>query len=340
MLLKKDDTKFDKINSFLTKKGHQMLISIYLSNYSERNIYIRLDYIKKASLYKIVWFDMDLFDEKKIDYYLSQQVVDKVMALSIVRAMASLTVTPGFKINEDIMGDRVEILSYINGDDKEFIFDRFLPLEWEELIEPLAIVFSYLPKAMEIYISEMFASFDGKENFYNIRKPIRFDLEKGNLNKLFSDQVITRAKKYADGDRVSFLEKIDNVYIAIVDGFKPELVAIEELKDGFIVIKSNCKCGDFCKHICSVIIAIREKKFNNFYKVRYVGANDKSLLDKITNATFNLCFGIDGEKLLLITAGLEIYNIGFLRDGKAIFEIIEDDDECNLSKSIDKLIKK
>lgn len=340
MLLRKNDSVFDKINNYLTKKGHELVLSLYLANYSGSNIYVRFDYVPKIKVYKVVWVDLDFFDEKKIDLFINQQMVTKYCALKIVEKMSTLTIEPGFRIDEDIIGDRVEILSYLIDDNKEFVFNRFLPLEWKELIEPLVLLFSYLPRGMDVFLNEMFGLFDGKKDFYNLRKAIKFDLLKGDLSKLFKEQELTRAKKYEEGERVSFLEKIDNVYIGIVDGFVPYLVVVEELENGYIGLKSSCKCNNYCKHIAAVIYAIRNKRFNSFYKVRYVGSDDTTLLDKVTNATFNLCFGIDGEKLLLVTAGLEIYKTNLFKDGKCLFEVIEDDDECNLSKSIKDLEKK
>ena len=339
-MFKKDDSVFDKINNYLTKKGHRMLLSLYLSNFNGNSIYVRFDYVGKISAYKVVWFDLGFFDEKKIGFYVNQQLVTNHSAMRIIDTMLAIKAEPGFKLGKDIIGDRVEILSYITENNREYVFDRFLPLEWKELIGPLVMLFSYLPREMESFLSEMFALFDGRENYYKVRKPIKFDLAKGNLRKLFTERTIDRAKKYVDGERVSYLEKVNNTYIGIVDGFGPEMIAIEELDKGFIHIKSNCKCNDFCKHICALIIAIREKKFNSFYKVRYVGTEDKTLLDKVTDSAFNLCFGIDGDKLMIISQDLVIHKIEAVVRGKSVFEIIEDDDECSLSKNINKIIKK
>ena len=340
MLFHKDDTVFDKIDRYLMKKGHALVFSLYLSNYNGNNIYVRFDYVPKISVYKIVWVDINFFDWKKKEHYISQQLVTKKNALRMIDEVKNMKAKPGFKVNEKIKGDRVEFLSYLPGDNREYVFSRFLPKEWKELIGPLVIMFSYLPRAMEGLISEMFGIMDGKEDYYNLHHPVKFDLLKGDLKELFSEQEINRAKKYTDGERVTFLEKIENTYIGIVAGFVPYLVAIEELEDGYIGIKTNCRCNNFCKHVCSLILAIREKKFNSYYKVRYIGEEDKTLLEKVVDSTFNLCFGIDGDKLLIITPGLDFFKVNLLKDGKCMFEVIEDDDECNLSKSINDLIKK
>ena len=52
---------FDKIENHLKKKGHQLCMSIFLSNYNGNNIYVRFDYVPKYSVYKIVWFDFNFF---------------------------------------------------------------------------------------------------------------------------------------------------------------------------------------------------------------------------------------------------------------------------------------
>jgi hypothetical protein len=340
MFLHKNKSVFDKINEYLIKKGHEMIVSLYLADYNGHNIYVRFDYVKKITAYKIVWVDLGFLDIKKMDEYINQQLVTKGNALKFIEEIVNLKIKPGFKIDEKIKGDRVELLSYFPGNNKEYIFSRFLPLEWEALIPPLALIFSYLPRTMEVFVTEMFAIFDGREEYYNLHNPLKFNLMKGDLEKLFKEQEINRAKKYTDGGRVTFLEKIENTYIGIVSGFAPYLVAIEELEDGYIRIKANCKCENYCKHICSVILAIREKKFNSFYKVRYSGMEDQTLLDKMVDASFNLCFGIDGDKLLLVTPTLEFLKVDLIKDGKMQFEIIEDDDECNLTKSFEDLIKK
>ena len=57
---------FDRVNSCLMKKGHELIMSIYLCNYNGNEIYIRFDYVRKISAYKISWVDFNFFDNKKI----------------------------------------------------------------------------------------------------------------------------------------------------------------------------------------------------------------------------------------------------------------------------------
>ena len=67
-----------------------------------------------------------------------------------------------------------QVVTYLNDNPKEYVFDRFLPLEWEPFIDLFAIVFSYLPRGMEVFLHEIFAKFDGAEERFNCLKPFKF----------------------------------------------------------------------------------------------------------------------------------------------------------------------
>jgi len=322
---------FDKINDYLIKKGHELVMSIYLSNYNGDNIYIRLDYIKKLAVYKVVWVDLNFFNEKHIEDYINMQMLTKFMSLKIVEKMTEVDYDNGYYLNDEIIGDRVEILCYFKEEPREYVFDRFLPLEWEKLIDPLALVFAYLPRGMEVFLNEIFGKFDGTEERYNCAKPIKFNLLKGDSTKIFKPLVIERGTKYFDEDKVIFLEKVDNKYIAIVEGRLPYLVVIEQVDKEYVIMWCNCRCNYYCKHIYAVLLAIRNKKFNNFYKVKYIG-KEETLLERVTSANFYLCFGIDGDKLLIVSPEGRIVPIDVIQNGKLAFEVLEDDDNCSLSK--------
>ena len=176
---------FEKINSFLRKRGHELVMSIFLDGYNGNQIYIRLDYVPKVAVYKVVWFDLNFINEKKLEDYINVQMMTKFLAERLISAMIDNKYESGCFENENIIGDRVEILSYVKEDRYEFVFDRFLPLEWKFLIDPLVILFTYLPKGMDCILNEMFAKFDGVEEKYNLAKPFKFDLMKDDLSKIF-----------------------------------------------------------------------------------------------------------------------------------------------------------
>lgn len=337
-MFKNDTSVFDKINKYLAKKGHEMFLSIYLKDYNGNNIYVRFDFVSKLSVYKIVWVDLNFFDEKHIEDYVNIQMVTKYLSMKIVEKLTEEEYENKYALDDEILGDRVEVLTYFKGT-HEYIFDRFLPLDWEFLVDPLAMIFSYLPRSMEVFLNEIFAKYDHLEDSYNYMKPVKFDLLKGDAKKVFKPQIIERGKKYYEAGKVSFLEKLDNKYIAIVDGTEPYLVIIEEVDDEHVLMWCNCKYSTFCKHLYAVILAIRNEKFNNFYKVKYIG-KEESLLDKVTIGNFYLCFGVDDDKLLLVTSEGTIFPAFIMNKNKCVFEVIEDDDECSLSSYIKELSNK
>ena len=74
------------------------------------------------------------------------------------------------------------------------------------------------------------------------------------------------------------------------------------------------------------------------YKVRYIG-KEESLLEKVTISNFYLCFGIKDGKLLLINDDGTIFPCDVIQKGKVAFEVLEDDDDCTLSKQIKEMEK-
>lgn len=333
MLFNKNKSVFDKINDYLMKRGHELCLSIYLNEYNGNNIYIRFDYVRKLSVYKVVWVDLNYFNDKNVEDYINMQLVTKFLSLSIVEKMRRVETPSDCVLNESILGDRVEILSYFKEEPREYIFDRFIPLEWGFLADPLAMIFAYLPRSMEIFLNEMFAKFDGNEDRYNYLKPVKFDILNGKYDELFTKEIIKEGTSYYKDSKVKFLEKIENKYIALVEGLVPSLVMIQEVKEDFVTMLCTCKYDYYCKHIYATILAIRNEKYNNFYKVRYIG-KEESLLEKITIGSFYMSCGINKDKIMLVTENGEIHFADLVQKGKVVFEVIEDDDDCTLSKQI------
>lgn len=332
---------FDKINDYLTKKGHELVMSIYLNNYNNNNIYIRVDYVRKLSIYKVVWVDLNFFNPKKMDEYINSQMVTKYIAVKLIEQLNSIKLDSDYVFNDKIIGDRVEIVTYLKETPREYVFDRFLPLEWEPFIDLFAIIFSYLPRGMEVFLHEIFAKFDGTEERFNCNKPVKFDLLLDDMSEIFRKMVITRGEKIFEEEKVKFIEKTeDNFYISYVeeDG-KSYVPIIRDVDSDHIHMWCNCKCDYYCKHLYASLKSIRENKLNNFYKVRYIG-KEESLLEKVTISNYYLCAGIKDGKLMLINDDGSLFPCDVIQKGKVAFEVLEDDDHCTLSKEIKELSEK
>ena len=324
---------FDKINSCLMKKSHELIMSIYLCNYNGNDIYIRFDFVRKISAYKISWVDLKFLDNKKIDFYISSQIVTKFLATKLIDVLDKIEEPNKAYLNDSIKGDRVEIITYIKDKPYEFVFDRFLPLEWKALVDPIVIIFSNLPRSMECFLNEIFGKLDGRENIYNALKPIKFNLFDDDLKDLFDEKTIIHSRKLFDIGAVSFLEKVEDKYVAVVNDYKTSVVEFIRVDDEFVLFTCNCGKNILCEHICTALIALRNNKFNNFYKVKYVGRGI-SLFEKVIDGSYYLCYGVDEDKLLIISNDGNILKVPIIDKGKVVFEVLEDDDDCSLSKII------
>ena len=327
----------DKITKYLTKCGHENIITMYLDGYNGNNILVRLDYVKSIASFKIVWIDLNFIDLKKIDKYINMQIITKYLANRFMDIIDRLDVEPGTVYNDDILGDRVNLYIKKNKEVLNYNFDRFLPSDWSVLAELIVILFSYLPRNMECFLNEMFGILDGLEDAYNVKKPIKIDIyDDDDIKKYFKPVIINRGKKYFEDGKVIFLDKIDNRYIALVDGTQPYAVIVDHVAEGFYLLWCNCAYNGFCKHIYAVILAIRNKQIKKFYKVRRV--NDKSLLENITNIDYELSVGVAGDNILIITNDGQIISEPIMDGGKSKFQVIEDDLEMSLSTYIEKLV--
>lgn len=329
---------FEKINSFLHKKGHEIVMSLYLDGYNGNQIYIRVDYVRKLSVYKVVWVDLNYIDEKHLDAFINMQMMTKFMADRLMNIMLDSKYESGYIEDDSILGDRVEILSYVSRNKYEFVFSRFLPLEWNFLVDPLVIIFSYLPRGMDCILNEIVAKYDGVEDLYNSKKPIKFDLMNGDLTTIFKKSKVDYAEVLIKDDMVSYLEKVKDNYIAIVEGKEPSVVIVSKVNDEYIRILANAPKDKEEVVKAAAIMAIRENKFHPFYKIKLVNESE-SLLDKVTNLTYFLCIGKVEDRLLIVGENGLLFEEPIVKDNKVRFEVIEDDDELSLSKVLEEYNK-
>lgn len=332
---KKKKNIFDQIDDYLYKKSHDKYMSLILDGYNGNFIYVRFDYVEKIKAYKIIWVDLRYIDEKNICDYINSQLVTSVLANKILDVLEAINEPSESRINEEILGDKVTVLNYVGEEIKEYTFSRFLPEDWKFLVDLFVLVFSYLPRSMEVFLNEIFGELDGLKNEYNAKKAIKFNLLNDDFKKIFSKQVCEAGEKLFNLGKVKFLEKVDSKYLAIVDLPKPVLVIFNQVNDDFVFLWCSCDKHIYCEHIFGVLLALRNEQFNDFYKVTFSG-DKRTLLDKVRDGIYYYCLGEKDGNLLLISDNAEIFSVPIVEKGKCMFDVIEDDDNCTLSTILKK----
>ena len=329
--------KYDNILSKIKKyyKHNKLLLEMYLEDYHDNYIYIRIDYYIKLKVYRLSWIDLKLYDnniDKIINYeYISNDIIDRLIGMLSKIKVDNKDIDSKFRvsINSDII------------DDKRIIFNRYIPKNNIILFDIINLLFEYLPKRLNIFLQELNASILGNENKYKINDSFKFDLLNDSLDDIFNKEIIKRGEEYYNEGRVFFLEKIDDTYYSVVGGNgRLYVVVIKEDKvNKEIRVKCACPCEFYCKHICAVIMAIRNNKFRKFYKITPIN-RDLSLLDRITNFIFILTIGIDdaGINYLVIEDDM-IKILPVLDGGINKWEVLEDDKDLSLTKRLDEIIK-
>lgn len=329
---------YEVINKYLVKKGHSCDFSMNLIDYSNSNIYVRFDYVKKINAYKVVWVDFTCFDEKNVEPYINMQIVLDELGHRVIEILRKLKLEDKDYLNDRIKGDRVELINYVSKPDWTIVFDRFLPEELKELGEVLVILFAYLPRGMEPFFLEMLGKIEKHEGEYNYVKPVRFDLINDDPSILFDEDRIKLGNKLVKDKEVLFLEEVSDKYIGIVNDNGPKLVILHRIEDEYNVLWCNCKHKGYCEHSYAALMNLRKNKLSKFYKVRI--KSNGPLLEKLEGGMFNLCFGVHNDKLMIVSNDGGIDNINILdKDGNINVEVLEDDDKLTLTDYIEKFKK-
>ena len=320
-------------------KNNELLLEIYLEKYHNFNIYIRLDYYKKMKVYRLSWFDITNLINYDIDKYISYEYIPDETINDIEKNLQDIKISKYEKTKDDEY--KVTITSNFKDHNFNLIFNRYIPKDFSPLLNVVAILFSSLPKKLDCFLQEMGAEIVGNTTKFEYREKFIFDLFNDDLAGLFAKEVSEKGKKYYKEGRVFFLEKIMNSYYAIVGGKGLYVVVIDyDEKNKTMQMYCSCPCEFYCKHLYATIMAIRNKRFRNFYKI--IPNNKKQeLLDRIMNFNFLLTIGIDdqGNNYLVLENG-QLKLLPVLNEhGKSDWVILEDDKNNTLTKRLDEIIK-
>lgn len=333
--------KIDLIRKYFRKD--KMFLELILFNYSGYYIYVRIDYLKKTKSYKLSWFDLDKVLDNNIDKYSSFEYMEDniINDISFIFNNYDCDLEEKRSLNdEDLVTLKANIKTKVNKMiDVEF--NRYLPRDLRVLDSLFIIIFRYLPKRLDSFLEEIFASIYNNST-YDYGREIDLDLFNDDIDDIFSYNITKRGLDYYENDKVLYLEKVDDRYFGVVEGSKKYVVVIkynEEKKK--MSVYCSCPCDFYCKHIYAVILSIRNNELKRFCKVMFKDKS-KNLLERMLDYDYFLCLDVVDDKYLEIInnkGDIELVPI-FDSEGMEQFDILEDTDEFLITNKIRKIIDK
>jgi len=333
--------KIDLIRKYFRKD--KMFLELILFNYSGYYIYVRIDYLKKTKSYKLSWFDLDKVLDNNIDKYSSFEYMEDniINDISFIFNNYDCDLEEKRSLNdEDLVTLKANIKTKVNKMiDVEF--NRYLPRDLRVLDSLFIIIFRYLPKRLDSFLEEIFASIYNNST-YDYRREIDLDLFNDDIDDIFSYNITKRGLDYYENDKVLYLEKVDDRYFGVVLGNEKYVTVIrynEEKKK--LSVYCSCPCDFYCKHIYAVILSIRNNELKRFCKVMFKDKS-KNLLERMLDYDYFLCLDVVDDKYLEIInnkGDIELVPI-FDSEGMEQFDILEDTDEFLITNKIRKIIDK
>lgn len=333
--------KIDLIRKYFRKD--KMFLELILFNYSGYYIYVRIDYLKKTKSYKLSWFDLDKVLDNNIDKYSSFEYMEDniINDISFIFNNYDCDLEEKRSLNdEDLVTLKANIKTKVNKMiDVEF--NRYLPRDLRVLDSLFIIIFRYLPKRLDSFLEEIFASIYNNST-YDYRREIDLDLFNDDIDDIFSYNITKRGLDYYENDKVLYLEKVDDRYFGVVLGNEKYVTVIrynEEKKK--LSVYCSCPCDFYCKHIYAVILSIRNNELKRFCKVMFK-EKSKNLLERMLDYDYFLCLDVVDDKYLEIInnkGDIELVPI-FDSEGMEQFDILEDTDEFLITNKIRKIIDK
>lgn len=326
-------------------KNTNLLLDIEMYDYEGCNIYIRLDYYKKEKIHKISWVDLNLIRDKNVKPYINNEYVSAKYLENIAYSINNNSLSGINYTDIDVRDGLVKLNLYFNEVGKRnainILFHRYIPNELSFVFDIFANVFDNLPYKLEVFLKVLAAKLNKEEERYDHEKSFKFNIFKDEIDTFFRKNVITKGRDYFKNENVKFLEKINDKYYAIVEGNDNYAVIVNYDKEHTeTTLYCSCPCQFHCKHEYAVILAIRNKEFNKFYKVSY-NVNAENIMEKIADFKYFLCAGLIDDKLILLNNYGNVQYVSlFDEDGNIMWKVIEDDKKKTLKKEIEKIVKK
>lgn len=304
------DKKEKLIEKYLKKKKEKPLLELIIKNYNNSNFYISLLYNSNIEKFKVLYIPLDVVDNTKIEEYCCYQFMEVKSVEYIIEQIKEAL--PKYqeqdsrnRQNINVNNFLIQLNIYNNNQKYDFYTTRYLPKDWQFLFEAIVMLFEHTPNIMGELAIEILSV------IMNTNEDIEYQLSIP--KSLNDDSLLSYFETSTKNMEVSFLEKVDGKYYAIISNH-------------LIIIEENCKTeiNIFCdkkelvtsEYVYTVIEAIKANVEKRFYKIH--------LTDTKKNKNYNyLCLGLEKNKLKLIEKNkLKLISLSSLKNKK--INILED----------------
>lgn len=311
------------ILKYLKKRKESIIVDLIIKDYNKSNFYIALVFNFKIEKFKVLFIPLDVVDNN-IAEYVCYQFINITLVNYILETIHNAKdrykeSNVRDKTNKNISTYYIEINTHIGNDDYTFKTTKYIPKEWIYFYEVILILFEHIPTVMNGLCCEILSVLDNKEDMIEYQKSLDFDIFKDDIEKEFG------SFKLLD---VSYLEKINGLYFAIVDN---ELVIAQYVNEKKI-LNLYCTNKDCNKYFYSFLIAVRINGFKKFYKLMVV-EDIKDFDESSTLAKYYLCYGVRNDCFKIIE-GSECSLLPISKYREGLVKIIGDNNE-NLKKLIE-----
>ena len=301
------DEKLSLIKKYLKRKKEQSIVELIIKDYNETNFYISLLFNSNIEKFKVLYIPLDVMDTKDVENYTCYQFIQIPLVNYILETIDTTKekyedLSVRDKLNKNISSYYIEINTHVRGIDFSFKTTQYLPKEWSFMYEVIMILFEHIPNIMNELGVELLAVLNNSTSKIEYNSSLVFDLFNDNIDNLFEASSVIDGKKYYAENKVTFLEKVNSKYFAIVNDY----IVIVDYNENKKILNLYCdnSSNDYEGQLYAVLKSIINNKIKPFYKITVAKSAD-NFWNNTGSFQFYLCYGLKKNNLKVIHASEE-----------------------------------
>lgn len=317
------DDKLVLVKKYLKKNQESNVVELIVKDYDDCNFYLSLVFNSRIEKFKVLFIPLDNMNTNKVEDYTCYQFIQLPLVnyiLETIWGSRNKYLKDSFrdKTNKNLNSYYIEINTHVSGEDFTFKTTQYIPKEWMFFYEIISLLFQHAPAIVSGFGNNFLEVLNNSTEMIEYKASFKCDLFNVDLDALFRERFHVIDEKA----NVSFLEKVNGKYYAIVKGH----IVIVDYNSFNHILNLYCDCSETFpgSHILSVLKAIVSGKKRKFYKL-VVTDNKDNFIDNTGKFKYYLCYGMNGKGLKVIdSAKIKILTYSMIYDG--LVKIISDND--------------